>query len=77
MISMVLDINKTQFGGKQVVTCYTCHNGRLILADMPVFPVLEPVAAAKPVLPAVDQILTNTTRAGGSRGDPQDHETHD
>jgi hypothetical protein len=65
MISMVMDINKTQFGGKQVVTCYTCHNGRPIPADMPVFPVLEPVAAAKPVLPAVDQILTKYVQALG------------
>jgi len=65
MIAMVMDINKTQFGGKQVVTCYTCHNGRPVPADMPVFPVFEPVEAAKPVLPAVDQILSKYVQALG------------
>jgi len=29
MISMVQDINKTRFGGRQVVTCWTCHRGQL------------------------------------------------
>ena len=28
MISMVQDINKTRFGGRQVVTCWTCHRGQ-------------------------------------------------
>ena len=65
MISMVMDINRTQFGGRQVVTCYTCHNGRPVPADMPVFPVFEPVEAARPVLPAVDQILTRYVQALG------------
>jgi len=27
MITMMMDINTRQFGGRQVVTCYTCHNG--------------------------------------------------
>ena len=27
MIAMVSNINKAYFGGKQVVTCYTCHRG--------------------------------------------------
>src|SRR5215510_7509303 len=48
MIVMMNDINKRQFGGKQVVTCYTCHNGKPIPAAMPVFPVLEPTEAVKP-----------------------------
>jgi hypothetical protein len=29
MIEMVATINKTNFGGAQMVTCYTCHHGRL------------------------------------------------
>jgi len=29
MIQMVQDINKTRFGGRQVVTCWTCHRGQL------------------------------------------------
>jgi len=27
MLQMVNDINRTTFGGRQVVTCYTCHRG--------------------------------------------------
>src|SRR5438876_8019478 len=56
MISMMMDINNRSFGGRQVVTCNTCHNGRPVPADMPVFPVLEPKEPVKPVLPTVDQI---------------------
>ena len=29
MTTMVQDINKTRFGGRQVVTCWTCHRGQL------------------------------------------------
>ena len=68
MITMTMDINRTQFGGRQVVTCYTCHNGKPMPADMPVFPVLEPKEPAKPVLPAVDQILAKYVAALG--GEP-------
>jgi photosynthetic reaction center cytochrome c subunit len=68
MISMVMDINRTQFGGKQVVTCYSCHNGKPIPADTPVFPIFEPVEAVKPVLPSVDQILSKYVQALG--GEP-------
>jgi photosynthetic reaction center cytochrome c subunit len=65
MISMMMDINKRDFGGRQVVTCNTCHNGRPVPADMPVFPVLEPKEPVKPVMPTVDQILTKYVQALG------------
>ena len=65
MIVMMNDINKRQFGGRQVVTCYTCHNGRPIPAKTPAFPVLEPAVAAKPSLPTVDQILAKYVEALG------------
>jgi hypothetical protein len=29
MVEMVATINRTNFGGAQFVTCYTCHHGRL------------------------------------------------
>ena len=29
MVEMVANINKTNFGGAQMVTCFTCHHGRL------------------------------------------------
>jgi hypothetical protein len=65
MITMMMDINKRNFGGRQVVTCNTCHNGRPIPAAMPVFPVLEPKEAVKPALPTVDQILAKYVQALG------------
>lgn len=68
MIVMMNDINTRQFGGRQVVTCNTCHNGRPIPAAMPAFPVFEPSVAAKPALPTVDQILARYVEALG--GEP-------
>jgi len=65
MITMMMDINKRNFGGRQVVTCNTCHNGRPIPAAMPVFPVLEPKEAVQPALPTVDQILAKYVQALG------------
>src|SRR5688572_8296701 len=65
MILMTMDINRRQFGGRPVVTCYTCHNGRPVPASMPVFPVFEPNKAAAPALPTVDQILTRYVAALG------------
>ena len=65
MIIMMMDINRQQFGGRQVVTCYTCHNGRPVPADMPVFPVLEPRLPQKPALPSVDTILNKYVDALG------------
>jgi photosynthetic reaction center cytochrome c subunit len=58
MITMMMDINTRQFGGRPVVTCYTCHNGRPVPLDKPVFPVFEPKVAVTPTLPTVDSILS-------------------
>jgi outer membrane lipoprotein-sorting protein len=65
MIVMMNDINTRQFGGRQVVTCNTCHNGHPIPAAMPAFPVAEPSVAPKPAMPAVDQILAKYVEALG------------
>jgi len=65
MIVMMNDINARQFGGKQVVTCNTCHNGRPTPSAMPAFPVLEPVTAPKPALPTADQIFAKYVQALG------------
>src|SRR5437899_12934656 len=65
MITMMMDINTRNFGGRQVVTCNTCHNRRPIPAGMPVFPVLEPKEAVKPALPTADQILAKYVQALG------------
>src|SRR5947207_8861896 len=65
MITMMMDINKRNFGGRQVVTCNTCHNGRPIPTAMPVFPVFEPQEVVKPALPTVDQIFAKYVQALG------------
>src|SRR5262245_39292930 len=35
MMRMTRAINESQFGGKRVVTCQTCHNGRAVPASTP------------------------------------------
>jgi len=65
MITMMMDINKRNFSGRQVVTCNTCHNGRPIPTATPVFPVLEPKEPVKPAFPTVDQILAKYVQALG------------
>jgi hypothetical protein len=65
MIVMMNDINTRQFGGRQVVTCNTCHNGHPAPAAMPSFPVLEPVVTPKPALPTAEQILVKYVQALG------------
>src|SRR5207248_1415291 len=66
MVNMVAAINQNNFGGRQLVTCWTCHRGR----DKPVVtpnldlvygtPMLEPddlVPASFPGLPKADEIV--------------------
>jgi len=74
MMQMVIDINKNNFEGKQVVTCYTCHQGH----PEPIGTLVLPLSAAadsfigleeeKPVaatLPTADQIFGKYIQALG------------
>lgn len=73
MVQMVTTLNRDSFGGRQVVTCWTCHRGR----DRPVItPTLdtvygEPVLEFDDVLtpstgvPSVDQVLNKYLQAIG------------
>jgi photosynthetic reaction center cytochrome c subunit len=73
MVEMVSAINRTNFGGRQVVTCWTCHRGR----DRPVVtptldsvygsPVLEPDDILTPIpgMPSADQIFDKYIQALG------------
>ncbi len=73
MTTMVQEINKTNFGGRQVVTCWTCHRGR----DRPVMtPPLDSVYSEPEVIPddvrvraqgvpTVDQVLDKYIAAIG------------
>ncbi len=66
MMQMVLDMNRTQFGGRQVVSCFTCHRGSTIPDAMPdMVSFTEPKAAPAIALPSVDQILAKYVEALG------------
>jgi hypothetical protein len=62
MMAMVAEINKNNFDGKQVVTCYTCHHGNNQPVGVPILPdtlaMITPYGAEspKPALPPADQI---------------------
>jgi len=73
MVQMVTALNRDSFGGRQVVTCWTCHRGR----DKPVTtmtldtvygePTLEfdDVLTPAPNVPTVDQVLNKYIEAIG------------
>lgn len=74
MTLMMAAINKNNFGGRQVVTCWTCHRGRDIPSHMPTIdtvygePILEPdvvFTESFPGGPSVDQILDKYLQALG------------
>ena len=73
MVQMVAAVNKDHFGGRQVVTCWTCHRGR----DRPVVAPSLDTVYGEPVLefddlllpaqgvPTVDQVLNKYLQALG------------
>jgi photosynthetic reaction center cytochrome c subunit len=74
MTLMVAAINRDNFGGRQVVTCWTCHRGRDIPVVTPAIdtvygtPLLEAddiIARACPGEPSPDQILDKYLQALG------------
>jgi photosynthetic reaction center cytochrome c subunit len=75
MIQMVNNINRTNFGGRRVVTCYSCHRGaerpKVVpsLADQYGVPQEDPneieIVANAPPGPTADQILDKYIAAVG------------
>ena len=73
MVNMVATINKTNFGGRQMVTCWTCHRNRdkpLVTPTMDVMygtPDLLPDDVIQQVqgLPSADAILNKYIQASG------------
>jgi hypothetical protein len=65
MLQMVMDVNKTQFGGAQQVTCYTCHRGSPVPLTSPVLPVTFEPEKPEPSLPSVDDLLSKYIQALG------------
>jgi photosynthetic reaction center cytochrome c subunit len=76
MMQMVIDINKNNFEGKQVVTCYTCHQGHpeptgTLALPLPAsaesFIALGEEKPVTPALPSVDEILAKYIQALGGQ----------
>src|SRR5579863_6678788 len=73
MVNMVATINKTNFGGRQMVTCWTCHRNRdkpLVTPTMDIMygmPNLDPddVIQQAEGLPSADAILNKFIQASG------------
>ena len=68
MMRMVIDLNARHFGGKPTVTCFTCHNGGVRPALMPILPVAvppEPKPVAAKLLPAVAAVIQKYVTAVG------------
>src|SRR6185437_2741346 len=73
MMTMMFDLNKSNFEGKQMVTCYTCHRGSpnpvstLVLPPTSVtFPPYDPEwHPAKSNFPTADQIIDRYIQALG------------
>ena len=73
MMRMVIDLNARHFGGKPVVTCFTCHNGRTQPALMPPLPQTVP-PETKPIeakaLPALSSVIQKYVAAVGREVSP-------
>jgi hypothetical protein len=67
MYQMMTEINRANFGGRRMVTCYTCHRGHTTPEDLPAMPmtIVKPETETKAALPTVDQILTKYVAALG------------
>jgi hypothetical protein len=68
MIRMVMDLNARHFGGKPVVTCFTCHNGHPRPATIPPLPQAvppEPAAVEAKTYPSAASIIQKYVAAVG------------
>ncbi len=52
MVKLVQDINKNNFGGKNEVSCFTCHQGRPMPTATPTLPLPAPINFGGPRPPA-------------------------
>jgi outer membrane lipoprotein-sorting protein len=76
MVEVMNKVNKESFGGRQVVTCWTCHRGTTppattpaidaIYSDpVPMYPDVLPQASAGAVVPSADVIFEKYIQALG------------
>ena len=66
MMTMVLDINRTNFNTETSVTCFTCHRGSTVPGRLPTLPPHRPVPT-EVVLPTAEQILAKYFAAVGGK----------
>ncbi len=70
MIQMTMDINKGHFGGRNQVTCFTCHHGHDHPVSVPPLPIAPPaadMARSTDAPPTAEQILGKYTQAVGGK----------
>ena len=70
MIAMVKAINASNFGGKALVTCATCHHGQTKPLEAPPLLAEAPASSAAPSsapLPAVEAVFARYLAAAGGR----------
>src|SRR5437899_907785 len=73
MVNMVATINKTNFGGRQMVTCWTCHRNRdkplvtPVMATIYGTPPFEPddIVVQAPGAPSAESILDKYIQVAG------------
>ena len=73
MVNMVAAINRNNFGGRQLVTCWTCHRNRdkplvtPVMATIYGMPAFEPddIVAQAPGVPSAESILDKYIQAAG------------
>jgi hypothetical protein len=69
MIQMVMDMNRTQFGGRSVISCYTCHRGSTHPMNLVPLPTTAPPfptpVAEKVELPEASTLVTRYATAMG------------
>jgi len=68
MIRLMRAVNDAQFGGRRMVTCQTCHNGRAVPRSTPLIENSgwnQPKPAPQPPLPAIATVLQRYTAALG------------
>jgi len=73
MIQMVFDLNRGNFGGRNAITCYSCHRGQpkpdtVVALGKNLWLTPEPTATTPDAsMPTVDQILDRYTKAVGGK----------
>lgn len=68
MIAMVQKLNKEQFGGHAVISCYTCHRGKPgpeALISLPMQPPPREMHEPRPVMPPLEEVVKKYAAAVG------------